>query len=52
MEPFLECQFNFFRDFGPLTLTKNARIRYVGWGGEDVIGALDAAQWGEQGEEE
>ena len=37
VEPFLESQFIFFRDFGPLTLTKNARIRHVGVGGEDVI---------------
>ena len=37
MEPFLKCQFNFFRDLGPLTPTKNARIRHVGVGGEDVI---------------
>ena len=36
MEPFLECQFNFFRDFGPLTPTKNARIRHVGVRGEDM----------------
>ena len=35
--PSLNANLIFFRDFGPLTPTKNGRIRHVGVGGEDVI---------------
>ena len=35
--PSLNAILTFFRDFGPLTPTKNGKIRHVGVGGEDVI---------------
>ena len=36
VEPFLQCQFYFFRDSRPLKSTKIAKIRRSGAGKEDV----------------
>ena len=36
VEPFLQCQFYFFRDSRPLKSTKIAKIRRSGAGGGDV----------------
>ena len=36
VEPFLQCQFNFFRDTWPLKSKKIAKIRRSGAGGGDV----------------